>query len=99
MRGTQINSACANAENHLPDVPENQLMVGALLFGFLERSAQILDLNNIPKEIFQIMEAIIILSVVIAYEVVQRWLRAQEVKAAAEQTRHVTAQPEAPVSA
>ena len=30
IRGTQINPACANAENHLPDVPENQLMVGAL---------------------------------------------------------------------
>ena len=30
IRGTQINPACATAENHLPDVPENQLMVGAL---------------------------------------------------------------------
>jgi len=30
IRGTQLNPACANAENHLPDVPENQLMVGAL---------------------------------------------------------------------
>jgi simple sugar transport system permease protein len=59
------------------------IAVGALLFGFLERSAQILDLNNIPKEIFQIMEAIIILSVVIAYEVVRRLIEAQEVRAAA----------------
>jgi general nucleoside transport system permease protein len=57
----------------------------ALLFGFLERSAQILDLNNIPKEIFLIMEGIIILAVVIAYEVVRRRVQAQEVKAAAEQ--------------
>src|SRR5262245_40348224 len=30
IRGTQINPQCAKAENHLPDVPENQLMVGAL---------------------------------------------------------------------
>lgn len=30
IRGTQINPACADAVNHLPDVPENQLMVGAL---------------------------------------------------------------------
>jgi competence protein ComEC len=30
LRGSQINPACADAVNHLPDVPENQLMVGAL---------------------------------------------------------------------
>jgi competence protein ComEC len=30
IRGSQINPPCATAENHLPDVPENQLMVGAL---------------------------------------------------------------------
>jgi competence protein ComEC len=30
IRGTQINPQCAKTENHLPDVPENQLMVGAL---------------------------------------------------------------------
>src|SRR5262249_42327091 len=30
IRGTQINPQCATAENHLPDVPENQLMVGTL---------------------------------------------------------------------
>jgi ABC-type uncharacterized transport system permease subunit len=63
------------------------IAIGALLFGFLERSAQILDLNNIPKEIFLIMEGIIILAVVIAYEVVRRQVEAQEVRSAAEQAK------------
>ena len=44
----------------------------ALLFGFLERSAQVLDLNGIPKEIVSIMQGSILLSVVIAYELVRR---------------------------
>jgi ABC-type uncharacterized transport system permease subunit len=63
------------------------IAAGALLFGFLERSAQILDLNEIPKEIFLIMEGIIILAVVIAYEVVRRLIQAQEVRAAAAKAR------------
>jgi simple sugar transport system permease protein len=42
------------------------------LIGFLDRSAQILDLEGIPKEIVVIMEGVIVLSVVIAYEVVER---------------------------
>jgi ABC-type uncharacterized transport system permease subunit len=72
------------------------IAIGALLFGFLERSAQILDLNNIPKEIFQIMEAIIILSVVIAYEVVRRRIQAQEVLAAAAKAQSRAPDPEEP---
>jgi len=59
----------------------------ALLFGFLERSAQILDLEGIPKEIAVIMQGVIILSVVIAYEVVRRVVQAQEVRAAAEKSK------------
>jgi general nucleoside transport system permease protein len=58
--------------------------LAALLFGFLDRSAQILDLNEIPKEVVQIMQGVIILSVVVAYEVVRRLIQAQEVKATAE---------------
>jgi general nucleoside transport system permease protein len=46
---------------------------GALLWGFLENSAQILDLEGVPKEIVQIMQGVIVLSVVIAYELVRRW--------------------------
>ena len=44
----------------------------ALLFGFIQISSQILDFNDIPKEIFLIMEGVIILTVVIAYELVRR---------------------------
>jgi len=71
------------------------IAIGALLFGFLERSAQILDLNNIPKEIFYIMEGIIILTVVVAYEVVRRLVEAQETKAAAERAKAIAPEPEA----
>ena len=45
----------------------------ALLFGFLERSAQVLDLDGIPKEIVAIMQGSILLSVVVAYELVRRY--------------------------
>ncbi len=71
------------------------IAIGALLFGFLERSAQILDLNNIPKEIYLMMEGIIILSVVIAYEVVRRLVQAQEVRAAAEKAKAASPDPSA----
>ena len=63
--------------------------LAALLFGFIDRSAQILDLRDIPKEIITIMQGVIILSVVIAYEVVRRLAQAQEVRAAAEKTREM----------
>jgi simple sugar transport system permease protein len=67
------------------------IALAALLFGFLERSAQILDFNGVPKEIFLIMEGVIILTVVIAYELVRRFAERQEVKTAAEQTRKLAA--------
>ncbi|HEX9311985.1 MAG TPA: ABC transporter permease [Actinomycetota bacterium] len=63
--------------------------VAALLFGFLQISAQILDFNDIPKEIFLIMEGVIILTVVVAYELVRRAVERQEVKAAAEGSRRL----------
>jgi simple sugar transport system permease protein len=72
------------------------IAVGALLIGFLERSAQILDLEGIPKEIITIIQGVIILSVVIAYEVVRRLIEAQEVRAAAEQTRRALEAEEVP---
>ena len=65
----------------------------ALLFGFLQISAQILDFNGVPKEIFLIIEGVIILTVVIAYELVRRALERQEVRAAAEQTRRLAESP------
>jgi simple sugar transport system permease protein len=61
--------------------------VAAVLFGFLEVSAQILDLNEIPKEVVQIMQGVIILSVVVAYELVRRFIQAQDVRAASQRLR------------
>ena len=51
---------------------------GALLLAFLDRSSQILDLEGIAKEIVVIMEGVIVLSVVIAYELVQRVIERQQ---------------------
>lgn len=47
--------------------------VGALLWGFLDNSSNILDLHGISPEIVQIMQGVIVLSVVVAYELVHRY--------------------------
>ena len=60
---------------------------GAFLFGWLDRAGQVLDLEGIPKEIVTIMQGIIIISVVIAYEVVARVGRTAEARAAATAAR------------
>lgn len=66
---------------------------GALLFGFLDQAAQILDISQIPKEIVLIMQGTIVLSVVVAYEVVRRFrLRQQQRSVGAELS--APAQPE-----
>ena len=56
------------------------MAVGALLFAFLERSSQILDLNDVPKEIEQMMQAFILLIVVVFYEVIRRFIVKQQIK-------------------
>ena len=58
---------------------------GALLWGFLERSAQRLDLEDVPKEIVVIMQGTIVLSVVVAYEIVRRIRDAQVQQAVSSQ--------------
>jgi general nucleoside transport system permease protein len=60
------------------------IALAALLFGFMDRSSQILDLEAVPKEIVTIIQGVIILAVVIAYEVARRLVEAREVEAAAE---------------
>jgi ABC-type uncharacterized transport system permease subunit len=50
----------------------------SLLWAFLDQSSTILDLNEIPKEIVQITQGVVVLSVVIAYEVVRRVVLVQE---------------------
>ncbi len=60
--------------------------IGALLFGFMERSALRLDLEGIPKEIVSIMQGTIVISVVVAYELVRRYRQTQQQKAVTRQT-------------
>jgi len=71
------------------------IAVAAMVFGWVDRAAQILDLEGVPKEVIIITKGVIILSVVVAYEVVRRLVQAQEVKAAAEETRKLEEQKEA----
>jgi simple sugar transport system permease protein len=62
------------------------MAAGALLFGFMERSALILDLQDTPKEVVTIMQGVVVLAVVIAYEVVNRIIERREIGAAADET-------------
>lgn len=48
------------------------IALGALLWAFLDRSAVSLEQVNVPKEIATIMQGAIVLSVVVAYQVVRR---------------------------
>ena len=56
---------------------------GALLFGFLERSSIILDLEDVPREIVTIFQGVVVLTVVIIYEVISRLVQRRAVAAAA----------------
>jgi simple sugar transport system permease protein len=48
------------------------IAIGSLLWGFLDNSAQILDLEGVPKEVVLITQGVTVLSVVVAYELVRR---------------------------
>ena len=65
---------------------------GALLFGFMDRSSLILDLRDVPKEIVTIFQGVVVLTVVIVYEVVARYVQRRTIAAAARATAE---QPEA----
>ena len=66
--------------------------LGALLFAFMERSSLILDLKDVPREIVTIIQGTVVLSVVIAYEVVSRIVERRTVRAAAQATSVVDAE-------
>ena len=51
------------------------MLLGAALWGALENSAQILDLNDIPRETVTIMQGTTVLAVVVAYELTARLSR------------------------
>lgn len=60
------------------------IAVGAVFFGFLDQSGVILDVNDeAPREIVVIMQGAILLTAVIAYEVVRRYRERQEAADAA----------------
>jgi simple sugar transport system permease protein len=70
--------------------------IGAFLWAIMERSGEILSFNNVPKEIVTIMEGVLVLSVVVAYEVVRRIRLAQEQRTVARRLAR-THEPEAMV--
>jgi simple sugar transport system permease protein len=45
----------------------------ALLWGVLDQTSNVLDISGVPKEIVVIMQGVIVLSVVIAYELARRY--------------------------
>jgi ABC-type uncharacterized transport system permease subunit len=59
------------------------IAISALLFGFLEVSARILELDGIATEIYIIMQGSILLSAVAAYEVVRRYRQTLQARALA----------------
>ena len=64
----------------------------ALLFGLIERASLALQDKKIPREIGVIMQGIIILSAVVAYEVVKRRNEAAAIRDASEQAAKAHAQ-------
>ena len=71
-----------------------------LLWSFLDNSQNILDLNGIPKEIIQITQGVVVLSVVVAYELVRRYgLRLQQRQVGAELAAQARKTEKAEVSA
>jgi general nucleoside transport system permease protein len=71
------------------------IAIGALLWSFLEQSAQILDLEGVPKEIVTIMQGITVLSVVVAYELVRRFSLVQQQRRVGAELRAAAATEEA----
>lgn len=60
------------------------IAVGALLFGWLSRASGILEVRgDAPREIVAIIQGVVILSVVIAYSIAERYKRVQDARAAA----------------
>jgi ABC-type uncharacterized transport system permease subunit len=59
---------------------------GALLFAFLTEQSSLLEINaGVSNDIVSITQGVLVLSVVVAYEVVRRYRRAAEQRAVAEQ--------------
>lgn len=65
------------------------IALGALLWAFLDKSALALDNVGVPREIVLIMQGSMVLSVVVAYEVVRRYELAAEQRRVSAQLRRV----------
>jgi simple sugar transport system permease protein len=75
------------------------IAVGALLWAFLDKSALALDNIGVPREIVLIMQGSVVLSVVIAYEIVRRYeLAAEQRRVAAQLRAAATASTTGPAS-
>ena len=73
------------------------IAIGAFLWAIMERSGEILQFNNVPKEIVTVLEGVLVLSVVISYEVVRRGRQAQEERAVARRLARERSGTEEPV--
>ena len=69
------------------------MALGALLWAFLDKSALALDNVGVPREIVLIMQGSIVLSVVVAYEIVRRYELAAEQRRVAAQLRARAGEP------
>jgi simple sugar transport system permease protein len=75
------------------------IALGALLWAFLDKSALALDNVGVPREIVLIMQGAVVLSVVIAYEIVRRYELAAEQRRVAAQLRDAPDPAPAPAEA
>jgi simple sugar transport system permease protein len=66
---------------------------GAVLWAFLDKSAVALDNVGVPREIVLIMQGSVVLSVVVAYEIVRRYELAAEQRRVAAQLRARSSEP------
>ena len=71
------------------------IFFAAFLWSFLERAGQVLEFEGIPPEIVIVMQGTIVLSIVIAYEVVARINLKQQQKAVGKVNAEVLAEVEA----
>ncbi|CAN5641218.1 ABC transporter permease [soil metagenome] len=64
---------------------------GSLLFAFLVEQSSLLEINaGVSNDIVSITQGVLVLSVVVAYEIVRRYTKAQEQRAVAEQLAPAT---------
>jgi len=71
------------------------MALAALLWSFLGKSANQLDFIGVPREIAAIMQGVILLSVVVAYELVRRYRLVLQQRDVAAQLAETTEQPAA----